>query len=130
MDNQTAGVDLDKPGAHHLTPESIAATIKDLREIEDGTTSFPVENRDWRTGAGVLARIIELLARRAEPSVAAGDERAGWDAAAKALEDRAAGHDRMGNWTEADECRQCVSMLHDMKPARAAIASSAAQEGK
>jgi hypothetical protein len=52
----------EQPGAHHLTPENIAATIKDLREIEDGTTSFPVENRDWRTMAGVLARIIEHLA--------------------------------------------------------------------
>jgi hypothetical protein len=57
-------------------------------------------------------------------------ERAGWEAAAKAISERAAGHDRMGNWTEADECRQCASMLHDMKPARAAIASSAAQEKK
>jgi hypothetical protein len=38
MDNQTAGVDLDKPGAHHLTPENIAATIKDLREIEEGNS--------------------------------------------------------------------------------------------
>jgi hypothetical protein len=59
----------EQPGAHHLTPENIAATIKDLREIEDGTTLFPVENRDWCTMAGVLARIIEHLARRAEPSV-------------------------------------------------------------
>ena len=54
-----------QPGAHHLTPESIAATIKDLREIEDGTTQFPVDGRDWRTWAGVLALTIEYLVRRA-----------------------------------------------------------------
>jgi hypothetical protein len=50
------------PGAHHLTPENIAATIRDLREIESGTPVVPVQDRDWRTWAGVLARVIEHLA--------------------------------------------------------------------
>ncbi len=68
----------DLSGAHHLAPDNIAAVIRDLRTIEDGTTEFPVEHRDWRTEAGVLARIIEHLVARIEsaaaPATASGDE--------------------------------------------------------
>lgn len=49
-------------GSDHLTPENVAAVIKDLREIESGSPAVPVIDRDWRTWAGVLARIIEHLA--------------------------------------------------------------------
>jgi hypothetical protein len=56
------------PGAHHLTLENVAAVIKDLREIEDGTTERPVIDRDWRTWAGVLARIMEWLAASTQPA--------------------------------------------------------------
>lgn len=57
-------------GAHHLTPENIAAVIQDLREIEDGTTERPWEGRDWRAQAGVWHRIMSHLAApvAAEPA--------------------------------------------------------------
>ncbi|MDN4038683.1 hypothetical protein [Massilia sp. YIM B02443] len=61
-------------GAHHLTPENVGAVIKDLREIEDGSTAFPVEHRDWRTQAGVLVRIIESLAAQSQGAQAVDDE--------------------------------------------------------
>jgi hypothetical protein len=51
----------DQIGAHHLTPESILATIADLRAVSDGTESVPLANRDHRTRAGVLAIVIEAL---------------------------------------------------------------------
>lgn len=45
------------------------------------------------------------------------DKRAGFEAAAKAITERAAGHYRMKNYELQDELLQCASMLHDMKPA-------------
>lgn len=80
----------DLSGAHHLAPDNIAAVIRDLRAIEDGTTEFPVEHRDWRTEAGVLARIMEHLVARIES--AAAPERTGrelmdiWNAGAKEVD--------------------------------------------
>jgi hypothetical protein len=46
-------------GAHHLTPESIAATVADLKAIQEGTEAILFADRDHRTWAGVLALIIE-----------------------------------------------------------------------
>jgi hypothetical protein len=43
----------------------------------------------------------------------------GWNAAAKALAERAVGHYRNNDFRLQDECLQCASMLHDMKPGRA-----------
>ena len=45
------------------------------------------------------------------------EKRTGYEEAAKALTERAAGHYRMKNYELQDECLQCASMLHDMKPA-------------
>lgn len=45
---------------------------------------------------------------------------AGYEAAAKALAERAAGHYKLGNFDLQDECLQCAAMLHDLKPALAA----------
>jgi len=44
-------------------------------------------------------------------------KREGFEAAAKALQERAAGHFRNKNYALQDECLQCASMLHDLKPA-------------
>lgn len=54
------------------------------------------------------------------------DKRAGFEAAAKAITERAAGHYRMKNYALQDELLQCASMLHDMKPLRATPAPQAA----
>lgn len=43
-------------------------------------------------------------------------QREGFEAAAKALQERAAGHFRNKNHVLQDECLQCASMLHDLKP--------------
>jgi len=48
------------------------------------------------------------------------DIRKGYEAAAKALAERAAGHYKLGNYDLQDECLQCASMLHDLKPAATA----------
>lgn len=48
-------------------------------------------------------------------------ERQGWEAAAKALQERAAGHFRNKDYKLQDECLQCASMLHDMKPLAAPV---------
>ncbi len=71
------------------------------------------------------AAVLDLiaLARRAAQPVAPVQEnskREGFEAAAKALQERAAGHYRNGDDELQDECLQCASMLHDMKPALAA----------
>lgn len=55
-------------------------------------------------------------------------ERDGWNAAAKALAERAAGHFRNKNFKLQDECLQCASMLHDMKPALTRKRSASAGE--
>lgn len=44
-------------------------------------------------------------------------KREGFEAAAKALQERAAGHKRDGEYELYEECLECVSMLHDLKPA-------------
>jgi len=62
-------VEAERPGSHHLTMENVAAVIKDLREIADGTTERSIYSRDWVVYSGVLALIIEwLAARRAAPA--------------------------------------------------------------
>lgn len=62
-------VEAECPGSHHLTMENVAAVIKDLREIADGTTERSIYSRDWVVYSGVLALIIEwLAARRASPA--------------------------------------------------------------
>jgi len=46
-------------------------------------------------------------------------KREGFEAAAKALQERATGHFRNKNYALQDECLQCASMLHDLKPVTA-----------
>jgi len=53
------------------------------------------------------------------------DIRTGYEQAAKALAERAKGWGEKGNYTRRDECLQCASMLHDLKPAVAPVASAA-----
>lgn len=54
--------------------------------------------------------------KTAANTASASGERHGWESAAKALTERAAGHFRNKDYTLQDECLQCASMLHDMKP--------------
>ncbi len=68
--------------------------------------------------AGVL-QLIALARRAAQPvaPVQQNGKREGFEAAAKALQERAVGHFRNKDYKLQDECLQCASMLHDMKPA-------------
>jgi len=75
--------------------------------------------------AAVLALIA--LARRAQQAAAPG-ALDGWNAAAKALAERAAGHFRNKDFELQDECLQCASMLHDLKPAGAATSAPGTPE--
>jgi len=74
------------------------------------------------------ALIAQARAARLDTTASASGEREGWEAAAKTLSERAAGHFRNKNYTLQDECLQCASMLHDMKPGRATLAPVAAQQ--
>ena len=53
----------NKPGAHHLTDENIAATIVFLEDIERGGRDVMEswDNLDARTFAGILARQLRHL---------------------------------------------------------------------
>lgn len=48
-------------GSQHLTPDSIAALVADLRAVEAGEEFPPLKDRDPRTRAGVCALVIEHL---------------------------------------------------------------------
>ena len=52
----------DVPGSHHLTPESIAALIADMKACEAGSEVPSIFDRDWRTQCGVIWRVMEHLA--------------------------------------------------------------------
>jgi hypothetical protein len=79
------------PGAHHLTPENIAALIADMKACEVGGEVPSIFDRDWRTQCGVIWRVMEHLSSgNAAPSPAARDvlaerrrqvEAEGWTAA-------------------------------------------------
>jgi hypothetical protein len=47
--------------SHHYTAENIAAIVADLRAVEDGRESIEWMNRDHRTKAGILWRVILAL---------------------------------------------------------------------
>lgn len=73
------------------------------------------------TGAEEVAPVVQAT------TASAGDERAGWEAAAKELRVRAQAHHKQGNFDLYDECMQCSAMLNDLKPA--SKASTLAQHG-
>lgn len=85
-------------------------------------------NAQITAGAAVLCDHGQPIGRNAAIEVAdamrlaapaqQNGKREGFEAAAKALQERAAGHYRNGDHELQDECLQCASMLHDMKPAR------------
>lgn len=47
--------------SHHYTVENIQAVIDDLKAVERGEEGVKWSDRDWRTQAGILARIIQGL---------------------------------------------------------------------
>jgi hypothetical protein len=47
--------------SHHYTAENIAAIVADLRAVEDGRESIEWMNRDHKTKAGILWRVISAL---------------------------------------------------------------------
>jgi hypothetical protein len=47
--------------SHHYTAENIAEIVRDLRQVEGGTESIEWFNRDHRTKAGILWRVISAL---------------------------------------------------------------------
>ena len=59
------GPDGDAPGAHHLTPAALVATIADLKSCAAGIEFPTIFNRDWRTWCSVLALQLDFLLDKA-----------------------------------------------------------------
>lgn len=65
------GAEPASEGPASYTRDDIAALVRDLQAVEDGTESPPLRERDHRTRAGVLWRVIASLAGLADqPGVA------------------------------------------------------------
>ena len=91
-------------------------------QIADGVTDDDAVAFIEAFSPDTVSDLIALARRAAQPvaPVQQNGKREGFEAAAKALQERAAGHYRNGDDELQDECLQCASMLHDMKPALAA----------
>jgi hypothetical protein len=91
----------------HYTAENINAIIADLRAVEDGTESIEWMNRDHKTKAGILWRVILALSHDvpvAQPSEHPDDDAVDAFAAAmkaKLARKRAEGR---GGWSDKDVC--------------------------
>jgi hypothetical protein len=125
MDNQTEGVDMDS-----LTPNEVAEHIKEIaRDLEDEAIEIDgMLADDLIYKANELRDIADSLVRRAEPSVAAGDERT-LDLYDEIECDLAYLFGRASN--EGHEAGQKLAqqVKTKMQRARAALASPAVPEG-
>ncbi len=85
----------------------------------DGAKPFTQGSKKKAEEIAALLNELTLARRAAQPvaPVQQNGKREGFEAAAKALQERAAGHFRNKDYKLQDECLQCASMLHDMKPA-------------
>lgn len=98
-------------------------TIDGKKSLDIGSVASNLEyikvHKEWRWQSLYLAATTQSSTAQAE--------RAGWEAATKALMERATGFRRAfgGNCQESEEIMQCVAMLNDMK--LAATSSTDAQ---
>jgi len=104
-------------------PVACLSIIDDaMEETQDALEAEMDEDAAFMVAACNALPSLIALARRSltsgAPAEPARTELDGWNAAAKSLAERAAGHYRNKSYDLQDECLQCAAMLHDMKPSK------------